>query len=231
MKNLAIIPARGGSKRIPRKNIREFFGKPIIAYSIQNALDTGLFDEVMVSTDDDEIAMIAGQYGANVPFLRSKETSDDFATTADVLVEVIESYRKQNKIFDNICCIYPASPLITPQHLLDGYNKLVNEKRTSVFPVVAFSYPVQRGLVIDNNGNTTMLFPENAAKRSQDLQMVYHDAGQWYWLSVKDFIKNKSIFSSNSASLILPETQVQDIDTPEDWKIAELKYEYLQSLK
>ncbi|HPF01102.1 MAG TPA: pseudaminic acid cytidylyltransferase [Bacteroidales bacterium] len=230
MKNLAIIPARGGSKRIPRKNIRDFFGKPIIAYSIQAALSSGLFDEVMVSTDDDEIAEIARQYGAAVPFMRSENTSDDFATTSDVLIEVIESYKLQGRVFENVCCIYPAAPLIKSTHLTEGYEKLINEKRNSVFPVVAFSYPVQRGLIIDSEGRTNMLHPENASVRSQDLQKVYHDAGQWYWLNTESFLADKKIFSSNSASVILSETEVQDIDTLIDWKMAEFKYEYLQSL-
>lgn len=230
MKNLAIIPARGGSKRISRKNIREFFGKPIIAYSIQAALSSGLFDEVMVSTDDKEIAEIARQYGASVPFIRSEKTSDDFATTTDVIVEVVESYKNTGKIFENICCIYPAAPLIKSKRLTEGFEKFINERRNSVFPVVAFSYPVQRGLIIDSEGKTNMLHPENASARSQDLETVYHDAGQWYWLKIDEFLRSKKIFAENSASVILNEYEVQDIDTLTDWKMAELKYEYLQSL-
>ena len=230
MSNLAIIPARGGSKRIPRKNIRNFFGKPIIAYSIQAALSSGLFDEVMVSTDDKEIAEIARQYGASVPFMRSEKTSDDFATTSDVIVEVIETYKKQGRVFENVCCIYPAAPLITSQHLIDGAKKLIYENCISVFPVVAFSYPVQRGLVINPDGKTVMLFPENASVRSQDLEKVYHDAGQWYWFNTESFLADKKIFSSNSTSVILSETEVQDIDSLSDWKMAEFKYENLQSL-
>ena len=230
MKNLAIIPARGGSKRIPRKNIRDFFGKPIIAYSIQAALSSGLFDEVMVSTDDEEIAEIVRQYGATVPFMRSEKTSDDFATTTDVLVEVIELYKKMERAFENVCCIYPAAPLIKSQHLINGYEMFIKENRISVFPIVAFSHPVQRGFVINPELKTVMMFPENAMVRSQDIQKVYHDAGQWYWLNTESFLADKKIFSSNSASVILSEIEVQDIDTLVDWKMAEFKYEYLQSL-
>ena len=184
MQNLAIIPARGGSKRIPRKNIKSFFGKPIIAYSIEAAISSGLFEEVMVSTDDDEIAKIAVEYGAKIPFMRSKTNSDDYATTMDVINEVLKNYEeKQKKIFTYTCCIYPTAPLLQIKHLEEGFSKLIKHNFTSVFPVVAFGYPVWRGLTIADNGTTSMIWPEYLNSRSQDLQPVYHDAGQWYWFN------------------------------------------------
>jgi pseudaminic acid cytidylyltransferase len=223
MGNLAIIPARSRSKRIPRKNIKNFLGKPIIAYSIEIALSSGLFDEVMVSTDDEEIATVAVKYGATVPFMRSKLNADDYATTMDVINEVLKNYiKKQKKHFQFTCCIYPAAPLITISHLQEGFSKLINNNFTSVFPVVAFSYPVWRGLAIDDNGTTSMIWPEFMNSRSQDLQTVYHDAGQWYWFNNEN-LKNWN-WPDNSGTLILHEEHVQDIDTNSDWILAEMKY-------
>jgi len=226
MGNLAIIPARGGSKRIPRKNIKDFLGKPIIAYSIEVALQSGLFEEIMVSTDDMEIAEVAIKYGAKVPFLRSEKTSDDFATTWDVIAEVIRDYQdKQSKVFDNVCCIYPTAPLIKSQDLENGLKTLVDNDYDSVLPVVPFSYPVWRGLERIESGKTKMIWPKHINSRSQDLKKVYHDAGQWYWINpykIKD-----SLFTENSGSIILDELQVQDIDSLTDWKMAEIKYRIL----
>lgn len=222
MNRLAIIPARGGSKRIPRKNIKDFFGKPIIAYSIEAAINSKLFDEVMVSTDDPEIAAIAIQYGASVPFFRSESNSNDFATTISVLKEVEMGYKQNfNKSFDYICCIYPTAPLINSDKLLEGYNLMVEKELDSVFPVVEFSYPVKRGVEIVD-GKTKMVWPEHKNARSQDLETVYHDAGQWYWYN-PDKIKN-SLFKENTGSVILTPERVQDIDTYSDWLLAELKY-------
>ena len=222
--NIAIIPARGGSKRIPRKNIKNFLGKPIIAYSIEAALKSKLFNEVMVSTDDEEIAEISKSYGAKVPFLRSKENSDDFATTTDVVLEVLDQYKLRNREFKYACCIYPTAPLIKFQKLRDGFNKLKSENLNAVFPVVTFSYPIWRGLKLTKEGKCVMMWPENLNQRSQDLEKTYHDAGQWYWININKFKSDQKIFSDNTSCIILSETEVQDIDNLTDWKLAELKY-------
>lgn len=231
MANLCIIPARGGSKRIPRKNIKDFLGKPIIAYSIETALQSGLFEEVMVSTDDEEIAEVAKRYGAKVPFFRSEENSGDHATTVGVLLEVLREYQTLGLSFEYACCIYATAPLIRQHNLTEGYRKLVIESRCSVFPVVKFSYPIWRGLKIVESGKTEMIWPEHISSRSQDLEEVYHDAGQWYWFEVGHLVKNKAMFSENSASTILSALEVQDIDNDTDWQMAELKHELLQRLK
>jgi pseudaminic acid cytidylyltransferase len=228
MHNLCIIPARGGSKRIPRKNIRDFLGKPIIAYSIEVALKSGLFEEVMVSTDDEEIAEISKKYGAKVPFMRSEKTSTDFATTIDVIKEVIASYHKLGLEYDYACCIYPTAPLIKTEHLNEGFIKLSEEKRDCVFPVVPFSYPIWRGLRIKNS-LTEMIWKEYEKSRSQDLEPTYHDAGQWYWFKPDNI--DSSLWTNNTSSVVLKEIEVQDIDNETDWKLAELKYELIQNLK
>jgi len=224
-KSLAIIPARGGSKRIPRKNIKDFLGKPIIAYAIETALNCGLFSDVMVSTDDPEIAEIAKNYGAAVPFLRSKNNADDFASTVDVIKEVEREYNARfSLVFDKICCIYPTAPLIKTEHLRAGMSLLSESDFDAVFPVVPFSYPIWRGLEV-TDGRVKMVWPENQNVRSQDLKPVYHDAGQWYWYNPTKI--TDSLFTSNTASIILSEEEVQDIDTPSDWLMAEMKYKLL----
>lgn len=226
MTNLAIIPARGGSKRIPRKNIKDFLGKPIIAYSIEAALNSELFDEVMVSTDDNEIAEVALKYGAKVPFFRSNKNSGDFSTTMDVIKEVISEYKiKFNTDFENGCCIYPTAPLLKIEHLKNGYSKLILNDYSTVFSAVEFSYPIWRGLSINEDSVATMIWPQHLNDRSQDLQKVYHDAGQWYWFKTKEL--SDSFFSEKSAIFKLDETEVQDIDNLTDWKLAELKYKIL----
>lgn len=223
-KNLAIIPARGGSKRIPRKNIRPFLGKPIISYSIQVALESHLFDEVMVSTDEEEIARIAKEYGAQVPFMRSNETANDYAILADVLNEVLGKYADLGRKFDNVCCILATAPLTGTKHLIDGYNKLISSTELmSVYPVVAFSYPIQRCLQMDTEGVVSMHWPEYMTTRSQDLEVMYHDAGTFYWHNVDMW--RKGIYKRGG--IIMPETEVQDIDTEIDWKLAEMKYRLL----
>lgn len=222
---IAIIPARGGSKRIPRKNIKLFFEKPIIAYAIETALQSGLFDEVMVSTDDSEIAEIAIKYGAKVPFLRSIKNSDDNATTTDVLIEVLEHYKNDLGIsFDFGCCIYPTSPLIQIKHLEKGWKLLQEKEFDSVFPIVAFSYPVWRGVTINEENVVSMQWPEYYNSRSQDLKTLYHDAGQWYWFSSVAMKNEKKLYMSRSYGLVLEEVEVQDVDNEMDWKLAELKY-------
>ena len=224
MANLAIIPARGGSKRIPRKNIKEFLGKPIIAYSIDIALKSGLFDEIMVSTDDKEIAEVAIKFGAKLPFYRSQENSNDYATTMDVIQEVINEYKKINKTFENVCCIYPTAPLLQLNDLVNGFQMLQKDKNDIVYPITKFSYPILRSLIIDDSGNIKMKWPEYSTSRSQDLETAYHDCGQWYWYSNESL--NSGIFN-NIKPIILDGFRVQDIDNEEDWNLAELKYKIL----
>lgn len=230
MSRIAIIPARGGSKRIPRKNIKEFCGKPILAYSIEAALNSQLFDEVMVSTDDAEIADIAKQYGASVPFLRSAETANDFAILKDVLNEVLSEYKELGKEFDEICCILPTAPLVETADIIKSHEILEREKCVSVVPVVKYSYTIFRSLKIEN-GRLAMNWPENFPKRSQDLPDAYHDAGLFYWYNKKYFEEKIAGFGENACPYILEEEKVQDIDTLDDWKIAEMKYKMLKSSK
>jgi N-acylneuraminate cytidylyltransferase len=227
MKNIAIIPARGGSKRIPRKNIREFCGSPIIKYSIEAAISSKCFDEIIVSTDDEEISQIAKKYGAKVPFLRSKKNSDDYSGTQDVLLEVISKYQELGKNYDYLCCIYPTAPFVTAKKLISAMQALkTNKYYDCVLPVVKYSYPIQRSLKIDD-GKLIMNWPENYSKRSQDLESTYHDAGQFYLTKTSNFLENKSLFTKKTLPIIISETEVQDIDNEEDWKIAEIKYRIL----
>ncbi|MDE5779572.1 MAG: pseudaminic acid cytidylyltransferase [Lachnospiraceae bacterium] len=222
-KNLAVIVARGGSKRIPGKNIRDFCGKPIICYSIEAAIHSNIFDEIMVSTDDEEIKRIALEAGAKVPFMRSEKTSGDFAMTHEVLLEVIEEYRKRELEFDNMCCIYPTAPFVTAQKLKMGMEKLELESADTVLPVVAFSFPPQRGFVIQDR-KIVFKYPENEFARSQDLELMYHDTGQFYCINVKRFLEKQKIVMENTYPLVIDEMEVQDIDNESDWKLAELKY-------
>jgi pseudaminic acid cytidylyltransferase len=218
MANIAIIPARGGSKRIPGKNIKLFHGEPIIAYSIRTAIESKLFDEVMVSTDNLEIAEIAVFKGASVPFLRSKENSNDFATTFSVVTEVLREYKeKENKVFNNSCCIYPTAPLIKVEDLIAGYRKLITCGYTSVIPIVSFSYPVWRGVIIDED-RIKMKWPKYLNHRSQDLPKLFHDAGQWYWLN--NHGKARSFFTKNTGYIELSDEFVLYIDNFSDWEIA-----------
>lgn len=226
-KAIAIITARGGSKRIPKKNIKDFCGKPIIAYSIIAALDSGIFDEVMVSTDSEEIADIAREYGAKVPFMRSAKTSDDFATTADVLLEVLERYQEMDRTFDVMSCIYPTAPFVTPQKLQSAYDTLTKEQAVMAMPVVAFSYPPQRSYILQGN-MLEMKWKENYNKRSQDLEKMYHDAGQFYMYQVEAFIRLKGQMTESIVPVIVDEMDVQDIDNESDWKLAELKYQMIK---
>ena len=223
MKNLCIIPARGGSKRIPRKNVKPFMGKPIIAYSIENALATGLFDEVMVSTDDPEIMEVSKQYGAKIPFVRSEKTANDYATLADVRREVLEKYEDQGKHFDNMCLVLATCPLLKPAYILEAYNKLISSDFTAVSPIVQYSYPILRSLKMDENGAISMNWPEYAKTRSQDLAPAYHDSGTFYWHKIEPWLKGEN----RSAGIVIAEELVQDIDTEEDWHMAEIKYQLL----
>lgn len=227
MKNLCIIPARGGSKRIPRKNIKPFMGKPIMAYSIEAALKSGIFDEVMVSTDDDEFAEVARQYGAKVPFMRSAATANDYATTEDVLIEVLDEYKKQGREFDNICCLYSTAPFVTSERLCEAFSNMQQENADAIFTVVAYSYPIQRCLHIVD-GKIGMKWPEYQTARSQDIETVYHDAGQFYFARVPQLRIEKDLWMKNCIPLILPETEVQDLDTLTDWQMAEMKFHLLK---
>lgn len=226
MANVAIITARGGSKRIPKKNIKDFLGKPIIAYSIEAALQSKLFDMVMVSTDDTEIAEIAIKYGAEVPFFRSTVNSNDFAGTVEVIEEVLCQLKTIGKEFTYACCLYPTAPFITSQKLINAFKLLKENKYKSVYPVCAFSYPIQRSLQF-NGSKIEMIWPENLTKRSQDLSKAYHDAGQFYFLETTFFLKEKNILNNETGAIVLNELEVQDIDTETDWKLAELKWKLL----
>lgn len=223
MSSIAIITARGGSKRIPRKNIKDFCGKPILAYSVEAALKSGLFDRVMVSTDDKEIAETAKRYGAEVPFERSRETAGDFATTSEVLLEVFTEYEKRGERFDLACCLYPTAPFVTAERLRQAVSLLQESGADSVLPVVRFSFPPQRCFVI-KEGCLQFRWPEYAQTRSQDLEPFYHDAGQFYCLRTKSFLEQRVLVMRKTVPLVLPEMEIQDIDTEEDWELAQVKY-------
>lgn len=225
-KTIAIIPARGNSKRIPRKNIRIFAGQPIIKYSIDAAIDSKIFDEVMVSTNDHEIAEYAMKCGASVPFMRSEKNSGDHSSTANVLLEVLECYKKIRKEFNYTCCIYPTAPFVTGKKLTEAQNKLIQHNVDSVVPVTAFSFPIFRSVQIEDD-RLKMFWPEHINTRTQDLPKAYHDCGQFYFLNTISFLQQKNIFTGNTYPIIIPESEVQDIDNEEDWKIAEIKYKLL----
>ena len=223
MKKLAIITARGGSKRIPGKNIREFCGKPILAYSVEAAVYSGLFDEVMVSTDDREIAEIGKQYGARVPFYRSERTSDDYATTNDVLLEVLEEYEKRGEYFEAACCLYPTAPFVTAEKLKNAMELLLVSDADTLIPVVAFSYPPQRAMVVKED-RLVFEYPQYIDARSQDLTPHYHAVGQFYCFRTEAYRKNKKLMLGNILPMVISELEVQDIDNLTDWEIAEMKY-------
>lgn len=223
-KRVAIITARGGSKRIPKKNIRAFCGKPILFYSIEAALESGLFEEVMVSTDSEEIAKIAKEAGARVPFMRSAEAANDYASTTDVLLEVLADYEEIGQSFDTICCIYPTAPFVTAEKLKQAVTLLEERDVDSVVPVVRYSFPPQRAFVL-RDGFTVMRYPEHAKTRSQDLEPYFHDCGQFYCMQTERFFEKKQIFTDCMLSIEMPEMEVQDIDNESDWELAELKYQ------
>lgn len=221
--NIAIIPARGGSKRIPRKNIKEFCGKPMISYSIHAAQKSGVFDHIFVTTDDIEIAKIAKKNGAEVPFMRPKNLSDDFTQTRPVIIHAINEIAKLIGKVDNVCCIYPAAPFIQANDLKEGLERLIKKKCSFVFTVTSFPYPIQRALKIVEGDRIEMFNADFFDRRTQDLEEAYHDAGQFYWGKAQAFLDNVMTFSKESSPLILPRYRVQDIDTLEDWKEAEIK--------
>jgi len=227
MPNLLIIPARGGSKRIPKKNIKNFLGKPIIAYSIEAAIKSELFDEIMVSTDDENIAEVAIKHGAKVPFMRSKKNADDYATTFEVIEEVLLQYKSMNKTFDFTCCLYACAPFVTAHKLTDAFRLLQKENFDSVLPITSFGFPIQRAFKIDKINKTSFFNPEFSLTRSQDLELSYHDTGQFYWMNTLKCLEKNAIITDNTGSIVISEIEAQDIDTELDWKLAELKYELL----
>lgn len=227
---LAVIPARGGSKRIPRKNLREFCGKPIIAYSIQAARQSGCFDRIIVSTDDTEIATIARDYGAETPFMRPAELSNDNAATIPVIKHAIEWFMSEGGLPEQVCCIYATAPFITPDDLRRGFDTLISSGSEYAFSLTSFPFPIQRAVKLTPKGRMTMFYPEHFNTRSQDLEEAYHDAGQFYWGNCTAFLREVPLFSEASAPVFLPRYRVQDIDTLEDWKRAELIYRMLREL-
>lgn len=228
---IAVIPARGGSKRIPRKNIRDFCGKPIIAYSIEQALKSNLFDHVIVSTDDEETASVAREYGAETPFIRPDNISDDFTGTNAVVKHAINWYQKHNQAVSFACCIYATAPFLQANFLREGHDKLINSNKSFAFSVTSFPFPIQRAIRINNQGQIDAFYSEYINSRSQDLEAAYHDAGQFYWGKAEAFLQNVLTFSSSSLPIILPRYLVQDIDTQEDWVRAEVMFKSLQEME
>jgi pseudaminic acid cytidylyltransferase len=224
---VAIVPARGGSKRIPRKNIRPFLGRPILARVLDELRAAGSFSEIMVSTEDAEIAAVARASGAAVPFLRSPENSGDDATTAAVLLEVVAAYEKLGRRFDALCCVYPTAVFVTPALLREGLRLLRETQADCVVPVLRYSFPIQRALRVDG-GRLHMFHPEHMNTHSRDLPQAFHDAGQFYWLRTDRFLAQKSVYMRDAVPLHIDELQAHDIDTEDDWRIAELKFGYLQ---
>ncbi len=229
MKAVAVIPARGGSQRIPRKNIKNFHGKPIIAYSIQTALNSGCFDRVIVSTDDEEIADIAREFGADVPFLRGARFADHFATTGQVMAHVIEQLAEQGCNPELFCCLYATAPLLKVDDLCKGQSLIQEPGIDYVFCATSFAFPVQRAVRINNTQLAAMVNPENMLVRSQDLEPLYHDAGQFYWGKRSAFLEQRPFFAGRSKAVVVPRQRVQDIDTEEDWQFAQLLFSALQA--
>jgi pseudaminic acid cytidylyltransferase len=228
MSQVAIIPARGGSRRIPRKNIKSFAGKPIIAWSIEAAKDSGMFDRIIVSTDDQEIASVAEKYGAEIPFVRPAELSNDFAETNVVIKHCLQWLAEHGFATDYFCCIYATAPFVRPEFIRRGFYLLKKKEATTAFSVTTFPYPIFRALKINDDDRVEMFWPEHENSRSNDLPEAYHDAGQFYWGNTKRFLTEKKLFSSNSVPVILPRYLVQDIDTLEDWETAEKMCSVLQ---
>jgi len=227
-KVVAIIPARGGSKRIPNKNIKSFAGQPIISYSIKAAQDSDLFDRIIVSTDSLAVAELAKSCGAEVPFIRTAELSDDFTGTIPVLLHALDWLNEHKFATDYFCCIYATAPFVQSEHIIEGLNCLKKRNAATAFSVTTFPYPIFRALKIGDNDRVEMFWPEHENSRSNDLQEAYHDAGQFYWGDTEKFLIRKKFFSSDAVPIIIPRYLVQDIDTPEDWQTAEKMYAVLQ---
>jgi pseudaminic acid cytidylyltransferase len=230
MSKLAIIPARGGSKRIPRKNIKNFLGKPIIAYAIENAINSQLFDEIMVSTDDEVIAEIAISYGAKVPFKRSEKNSSDSATTIDVIKEVIFSYEKLGRQFEYASCIYPCTPLLSKEKLKESFYLLKKSDLDCVFPIIKYGFPIQRAVRLNDKGLIEMFQPEHLITRSQDLENSFHDAGQFYSFNVNNLVSKQKLITKLTGHIEVSEMEAQDIDNLVDWQLAELKYKIIKNI-
>ncbi len=228
---LAVIPARGGSKRIPRKNIKPFMGQPIIGYSINTAIDSGCFDRIIVSTDDEEIADVAKAHGAEVPFLRPQALSDDMTGTIDVIAHAIDEICQSGQCPDEVCCIYATAPFVTPEDIQEGLQRVLQPDVDYCFPVGAFPAPIQRALRLDHDNAVDMFDAETRHSRSQDLEPAYHDAGQFYWGKTDAWRQQRDVFGLASRALVLPSYRVQDIDTPDDWVRAELIFGAIQRQK
>ncbi|SDX87754.1 pseudaminic acid cytidylyltransferase [Delftia lacustris] len=227
--NVAIIPARGGSTRIPRKNIRNFAGKPIISWSIEAALSSGCFDHVIVSTDDDEIADIARSHGATAPFKRPSELSGNHIGTMPVIRHAIEQVMGDFHSIDFVCCIHATAPFIKAEDLIVGLKCLKQSKCDYAFPVTEFPAPIQRALRIDTSGYVDMFQPENFNMRSQDLEMAFYDAAQFWWGRTSAWLDEKPVYCASAMPIRIPRHRSQDIDTPEDWIHAELMFKFIQS--
>ena len=229
-KAVAIIPARGGSKRIPRKNIKDFQGKPLIAYSIETALESNLFEKVIVTTDDEEIASVAKEYGALVPFLRPKELADDFTATQPVIDNVLDYLKNTGEVYEYYCTIYATAPLLQAKYLIEGFEKLKKSDAINAFSATSMPFPIQRTFKLNEHGRCEMFTPEYYMSRSQDLEEAYQDAGQFYWSKLGKK-SDKIMFGEDSIPVILPRHLVQDIDTLEDWQRAEIMYRVLEEMK
>ena len=227
--NVAIIPARGGSKRIPRKNVKDFYGKPMIAWSIEAAKASGCFDKIIVSTDDSEIAHIARQFGAEIPFMRPAALSDDYTGTIPVIRHAVEWLNQNDAPVDYACCIYATAPFILPEDLKQGLQLIKNSGSSYAFSVTSYAFPIQRAVRITKNGRVAMFNPEHFQTRSQDLEEAWHDAGQFYWGTADAWCEERAIFGEDSLPVRLPRHRVQDIDTAEDWNRAEWLFRALQA--
>jgi len=228
MNTVAIITAREGSKRIPKKNIKLFLGKPLITYSIQVVLESGLFERIVVSTDSDEIASVAKEYGAEIPFKRPTELADDYTGTDEVFIHALRWLHENDKIYNYACCIYPTAPMLKAKYLKNGLESLIKNKAASAFSVTTYPYPIFRSLKLNKQGRLEMIWPEYHKTRSQDLPEAFHDAGQFYWVDVEKYFSEKRIYSKDSIPVFIPRYLVQDIDTPEDWEMAEKLYQINQ---
>ena len=225
--NLCVIPARSGSKRIPRKNIRDFCGKPMIVWSIEAAIKSECFDRIIVSTDDEEIAAVAKRYGAEVPFVRPAQLADDYTSTTAVIAHAIDWQNSHGKVADKVCCLYATAPFVQASDLKNGFDLLESSSAEYAFSVTSYAFPIQRAIRITQNQRVEMFQPEHFSTRSQDLEEAWHDAGQFYWGRAVAWLGNKQIFNSEAVPVLLPRSRVQDIDTPEDWELAQLMFDAL----
>lgn len=228
---VCIIPARGGSKRIPKKNIKDFCGKPMISWTINAAINSQCFDKIIVSTDSEEIASISKKYGAEVPFLRPKHISDDHTGTIPVISHAINFINKNIGAVNYACCIYATAPFVEPSFITKGLEKILQLNANYCFSATSFPFPIQRAIKIKSNGRSEMFYPENFNIRSQDLEKSFHDAGQFYWGKSSSWLDNKRIFDGDSIPILIPRYKVQDIDDIEDWQRAEILFEIINKLK